>query len=51
MLADETKKSLYQAHTFSGKTVSRHKLWEQQMILYLTEITKELAEKNEQMQV
>lgn len=50
VLADETKKALYQAHTFSGKTISRHKVWEQQMIIYLTEVTKQLADTNEQMQ-
>ena len=51
VLADETKKSLYQAHTFCGKNVSKHKLWEQQMISYLTDVTKQLADTNEQMQV
>jgi hypothetical protein len=31
--------------------IGRHKVWEQQMIIYLTEITKQLADTNEQMQV
>lgn len=51
ILADEMKKALHNAQLFSSKNVSKTKLCEQQMGIYLSEVTRLMSEVNNQLQV
>lgn len=50
ILADEMKKALHNAQLFSSKNVSKTKLCEQQMGIYLSEVTRLMSEVNNQLQ-
>ncbi|OWF38447.1 uncharacterized protein LOC110466296 [Mizuhopecten yessoensis] len=50
LLADETKKALYQSRIFSGKSISKPSQAEQQMIIYLEEITQQMSSADSQLQ-
>ncbi|KAK3096086.1 hypothetical protein FSP39_022946 [Pinctada imbricata] len=50
ILADETKKALNHAQMFCGKTIHRSRQADEQMMLYLKEISKQIADVNGQLQ-
>ncbi|XP_056005348.1 uncharacterized protein LOC125658636 isoform X2 [Ostrea edulis] len=50
VLADETKKALYNAQLFNSKNINKSKLCDQQMGVYLSEVTRQISDVNIQLQ-